>query len=324
MLDRYRNDLALGFTVLVWGTNFVVLKATLAVMHPHVVNVFRFTVSALVIGVLYAYQQRTRRSSFWRPLREHPGALLGLGLLGYVLYQLCFILGIDRTTAGNAALIMASSPLWTAVLGRLFGIEQLRSKAWLGLLGMFMGVLCIVFYGSAEVGLASSQMMGNVLMLLAAAFWGTYTILSKPVTRHVTPTSIVFFGLLVALPILYAVGIPYFPDVEWAGVTVWVVAALVFSGGLSTGLALAIWNTAIRDVGPSQTSAYSNVVPIVALASGVVFLDEPLSFGQIAGGALILGGLMIVRRMRDKVPVASPPSPVQSGESPTDSRVYDR
>jgi drug/metabolite transporter (DMT)-like permease len=77
---------------------------------------------------------------------------------------------------------------------------------------------------------------------------------------------------------------------------VWI--AIVFSGGLSTGLAIAIWNTAVKNVGASNTAVYGNLVPFVALLGGMLFLGETVTGYQLVGGGLIIGGVVLVRRHR--------------------------
>lgn len=293
-----KSDLALLFTVLVWGFNFPILKAALAVMPPHAMNVFRLSVSALALGGLYVAQQRKAGASFFAPFRTHGWPIFGMGLLGFLLYQYCFIVGIDKTTAGSAALIMASSPLWTAVFGHVFRFDFLRPAAWLGLLTTLMGAVIIVLGSAEEIDFSNAAFLGNVIIVAAAVFWGAYTAFNKPLSRHVTPVSISFLGLLVALPFLYALGLPYFDDVVWDGITVWIWLAIIFSGGLSTGIAVALWNTAVKQVGPSNTAAYGNLVPLIALFSSAVFLGERIALAQLAGGAFILGGLVIMRRHR--------------------------
>ena len=295
-----KHEFALLFTVLVWGFNFPVLKAALAVMHPHAMNVFRLTVSALVLGGLYAAQQRKAGESFFAPLRRHGWPLFGMGLLGYFFYQFVFIVGIDKTTAGSAALIMASSPLWTAVIGRLFQFDFLRPAAWLGLMTTLVGAGVIVLGSTKEIDFTDDTFAGNAIIMAAAVLWGSYTAFNKPLSRRATPISISFLGLFFALPLLYALGLPYFDTVQWDGVNGWIWLAIVFSGGLSTGLVVVFWNSAVKHVGPSHTAAFGNLVPIIALFSGALFLGEQITLAQVAGGALILGGLFVMRRTRRK------------------------
>ena len=120
-----RPDLALLITVLIWGLNFPIIKVALGPMPPFVVNALRFSVSAAVLGALYAVKARGRAGGFWEPMRAHGRTIIGLGLLGYVTYQLLFIVGVDMTSAGSASLIVSSSPVWTAVIARLLGVEHL-------------------------------------------------------------------------------------------------------------------------------------------------------------------------------------------------------
>lgn len=295
--STYRHDAALLFVVLVWGVNFPVLKAALAVMPPHVINIFRFLVSAAVLGGIYAAQRETWSAGFFTPLRTHLRQIVMLGLLGYVVYQVSFIVGVNHTTAGSAALIMASAPLWTAVLSRMAGYERLSLWAWAGLLVSLVGTGLVIGagLGSAELG---GSLYGNLLMLLAAVLWAAYTTFNKTVVHDVSPTGATFFGIVVALPFLVGIGVPYLDTVQWSQVTGWVWGAIIFSGGLSTGLAVAIWNTAVKNVGASNTAVYGNLVPFVALIGGALFLGEAVTWAQVLGGSLIIGGLFVMRRDR--------------------------
>lgn len=292
------SDLSLLAVVLIWGANFPILKGALQAMHVHVLNVFRFVVSALVLGGMYAYSRRGGSASFFGPLRSHGRTIAGLGILGYVLYQVCFIVGVNNTTAGSAALIMASAPMWTAIISRVAGYERLGRLSWIGLAVSLAGTVLVVAAGSDRVALGAGSLFGNALMLTGAVLWGTYTALNTSVVHEVEPVAVTFFGILVALPFLGAIGAPYASTVAWAEVDLWVWVAIVFSGGLSTGVAFVVWNTAVRNVGASNTAVYNNLVPLIAVFGGWLFLDETVNAAQLGGGALIIVGLVMVRRYR--------------------------
>jgi len=294
----WKSEVMLLFVVLVWGLNMPILKGALASMHMHVLNVFRYITATLVLGIVYYYRQKRTGQSFFEPLREYGKQIVSLGLLGYVVYQLCFIIGINHTSAGNAALIMASAPLWTAVLGRILRLEHLTRTAWIGLAGILAGAVLIVFEGKSDVQLEDSTIFGNLFMFAAAFSWGVYTALSKPVQRHVSATGLTFFGLLFGFPFLLAVAIPYFDVVVWQDVRWWIWGAILYSGGLSIGLCVVLWHKAVHDVGASHTAGFANLVPIVALISSVFLLGETITAIQVAGGIMIIGGLIIMRRVR--------------------------
>ena len=294
----WRAEAALLFTISVWGLNFPVVKAVLQIMHPHVLNAFRFVVSAIVLGGFYVHHRRRLGLPLWQPLRENPVAIGSLGILGFVFYQLCFIIGLDYTTAGNAALIMASSPLWTAVVGRAFGTEHLQGASWFALFIVLVGTCVVVVGGSSGIDLGSDTFIGNLIMIAAAVFWGAYTAFSKPVLNYLSATGLTFLSLLFALPFLFGIAIPYYGETNWDDVRLIHWAAIFFSGGLSTGLAITIWNSAISTVGASNTAVYGNLVPLVAVGFSYVLLGENIYAAQIAGGALVIGGVFVMRRAR--------------------------
>jgi drug/metabolite transporter (DMT)-like permease len=299
--SHFKTDAALLFTVLAWGLNFPILKAALAVMHPFVLNAFRFVASAVALGVVFAVQQRNAPLTVGELIRQYWKQIVGLSILGYILYQISFIVGINNTLAGNAALIMTSSPLWTAAISHVLGLERLHGTAWLGLLVSLTGTIIVIFGGTQEIDFSSETFVGNLIILLAAALWGSYTALSRPVLRYVMPSSLAFLCFMVALPFMALLAAPYANQVAWEQVDAWVWLAIVYSGSLSSGLALVIWNTAVRNVGASQTAVFNNLVPFVALLASFFVLGEPVTAIQVLGGLLIIGGLLLTRRARDPV-----------------------
>ena len=269
-------------------------------MHPFVLNVFRFIVSALFVGVMLWVRDRKKETTVWSSIRPYLRSIILLGLLGYVCYQVLFILGIERTTSGNSALIMASSPTWTAFIAFLFSLERLRPVAWLGLTLSVVGTMIVVFGSGKSISLDANYFVGNVLTLGAAATWGAYTTFSRPVTRYVDPLVLTFCALVVAFPFILLIAIPYFEQIQWSHVTLWVWGAIIYSGGLSTGVAVVFWTQAVQHVGATHTAVYGNLVPLVALIGGSILLQETITIIQVAGGLFIIGGLVLMRRDRKK------------------------
>ena len=312
-LPAWAYEAALLATVLVWGINFAVIKLALAELPPYVVNALRFAVSAVALGLAHWATSRPLpeaeggdgrgRSRFWLPMQVAPWRIVGLGLLGYVGYQVSFILGVNLTTAGTAGLIIGSAPALTALFARLFGIERLSPAAWAGLAISLVGMIVVIRFGPHEAGAEAGarEMQGNLLMGLAAVLWSLYTVVSRPVMDSgASPTGAAFFGVLVALPFLFGFGLSEAGGIDWGAVSPAAWAAILFSGGLSTGLAYAVWNEAVKAVGPSHTAAFTNLVPFLAVGSGALMLGEPVTLAQVGGGALIIGGLVLMRRARQR------------------------
>jgi drug/metabolite transporter (DMT)-like permease len=83
--------------------------------------------------------------------------------------------------------------------------------------------------------------------------------------------------------------------VDWAAVDTMTWATMIYSGVFALGVAYTIWYAAVRDIGSARTSMYSNVVPLVAMATAVLFLGEPLGVRKIAGAAAVVVGVALTR-----------------------------
>lgn len=294
--SEWKAEILLLVTVLIWGLNFGISKWALVRVPPLVFNAVRFTLSLSVLAILFFRMSSWKQE--WTEFVRHPVRLIAMGLLGHFVYQFGFIQGLFYTTSGNAALILASTPLWTAISGRLTKTEQLNSAGWLGLLTSLVGTVLIVLGGERSIDFSSDTLLGNALVLGGSVAWGTYTMGSRSFLGTYSPVGFAFFTLLAAVPFLWIVAIPVLGNwseplgnyLDWG--------AMLYSGVLSVGLAYIIWNVAIKQVGSSHTAIYSNLVPIVALVNGLILLGEPIFLSQIVGGSLVLGGLILMRRGR--------------------------
>lgn len=290
-------EIGLLFVVAVWGFNFAIIKVPLEVIPPFAVNLLRFTVSLAVLTLIHLVQARLRNRSPWLEVKTFPVAVAVLGILAHVVYQTGFILGVDRVTAGGAALLIATSPIWTAVVGHLRGIDQMSTGGWVGLVMSLAGAALVV------IGQAGSKIdgdgIGALLLIAAASAWGLTTVYSRPLLdRGASPLGLTVASLWVAYPLLALMGLSPLDETDWSqvGASEWL--ALLYSGGLSTGIAYWIWNVAVQRVGPSRTASFSNLVPFVGVAAGALLLRESIGPLKLAGGALIILGLVVMRRWR--------------------------
>jgi len=106
-----RTDLALLALSVIWGVNFSVIKIALREFEPLAFNALRFVLASSTLFVFLRL-----RGAVPLPARRHWIRVVSLGLLANVVYQLLFIYGVDRTLAGNAGLVLATTPVWTLIL----------------------------------------------------------------------------------------------------------------------------------------------------------------------------------------------------------------
>ena len=140
--------------------------------------------------------------------------VLLLGLVGNALYQVVFIVGADRTSAQNAALILATVPVFVALLGRLAGLERVRARGWLGIALSLGGMVAVVAgaRGAAarggELAFGGATLAGDLLILGATLLWSLYTVLLRPVVRDGSALSVAVTATAVGAGPLVALAVP--------------------------------------------------------------------------------------------------------------------
>jgi drug/metabolite transporter (DMT)-like permease len=223
--------------------------------------------------------------------------ILLLGVMGSLVYQVLFLVGMNDTTASNTGLLVATVPLWTAVIASLSGIDRIRSSAWVGLTVAFAGTAVIALEGG-DLDLAVDHLRGNAMVLGAMLLWAAFTVLSKPALAMMSPIRLAYLTSLVVMPGHVALALSHLEPVVEGRLSAGAWESIAYSGLLSTGLAYVLWNDSVRKVGPSHTAICNNLVPVVAVLASWVWLGESITLTQIVGGAMILGGLVAMRRTR--------------------------
>jgi drug/metabolite transporter (DMT)-like permease len=282
------TDGLLALMTLIWGVNYIVIKAAFRVFTPLSFNAVRFALAAVAVG-LVAWARGARR-----PARRDLVRLSLLGVLGNTFYQLCYIEGMARTRAGNAALIMAAVPVLTAVTSHLLGRERLRWRDGAGLVLSTAGIAILVWGSAADVGLAGT-VAGDLLMLLAVVFWTAYTVLAKPLVDTLGPTATTAWTMgLGAIPLL-VICAPAAVAQRWDAVTPAAWSGAVFSSLGSLVLAYLIWYRGVARLGATRTAFYSNFSPVVTLLAAWPLLGETPTPWQIVGAGGIFGSLALIR-----------------------------
>jgi drug/metabolite transporter (DMT)-like permease len=291
----FSSDIALFGVALIWGINIPVMKIGLNNVDVFVFNAVRLTVSAAVLSV---FAIRERRNGIRPSPKISRSQVVIFGIVISGLYQLLFLLGLERTNSGNTALIMATIPLWTAVLARTFIGERLQRSAWLGLLVALVGTLVVVL-PNGNISTFRGQLVGNLLILSSALAWAGGTVYSRPLLTQISPLQLSAFASVIALPmhLLFAAGrIESSLDALQSG-QLWLI--ILYAGVLSSGLALPMWNYGVRQAGASHAAIIQNLVPLIAIAAAWFTLSETVTAPQLIGGTLILGGLMTMRFNRN-------------------------
>ena len=293
-------DVGMLSVAAIWGLNMPIMKFALGRVDPYLFNATRLLISAITLGVIVYFQNVPilDRSPTAKPIRIQ---LLSVGVFAVLTgfaYQLLFLVGMDRTTAGNTALIMCAIPMWTALLARVLIKEQIRSLAWIGLGIAFVGTL-VVTLAVRPISGGGSPVVGNLIVAAAAFCWSLGTVWSRRLMNQIQPLSLAFWGVTMAVPLHFLVVGDGYSELGKFLTDPWLTASLLYSGILSTGVAYFLWNLGIQILGTAHASIYQNLVPIVALLAAWILIKEIPVWLQLFGGTLIIVGVLVMRKNRD-------------------------
>ncbi len=290
-------EFSLFLVAIIWALNFSVVKYSLAEIDPLSFNGLRFIFAAAIIWIVLLY----RRQLFTIPKKDWL-PLICMGLLGNLIYQGLFIIGIDYTYAANAAVMLGTIPIWVALISHFFNLEQMNIFKTLGVLAAFAGIIFIISGGNDPFSFSSDTFLGDIIIIGAAIVWGGYTILSKSFLTRYTPIQFSAIMATIGAIVLFLIGLPNIIQLEWTQISAAAYGGVIYSGLLSIGVAYLIWNYGLQTVGAVHTATYQNLVPVMGLFFGIVLLNEQLTFLQYTGSALVIVGIILARWKRNASP----------------------
>ena len=288
--SHLRTDLALVALSVIWGVNFSVVKVGLREFDPLAFNAFRFVLASVALLIVLRLRGRVPF-----PERRHWGRIVFLGLLANVVYQLLFIYGVDRSLAGNAGLVLATTPVWILILAAVSGLEHHGLPVWGGVLATLAGMALVVLGGDGAVGLGDGLLVGDLLLVVAAITWASYTVGTQDLTREYGALAVTSWTLWVGTVALVALGGPSIWAMDPGSISLTGWFAVLYSGVLAIAVAYLIWNHGLERIGGPRTAAFSNLVPVVALITAALWLGEDPGLTQISGAIIIIGGVWIAR-----------------------------
>ena len=282
-------DLALLSVALMWASTFTLFKIAWREIDPVAFTALRFGAMFLFsIAVSMLSKSRVR------PRRADLPALIASGLTGYFLYQMGFVLGLDRTSALASAILISTHPIFSVIVMWVVKKEKPQPLEVGGVILSFIGVA--VFLRAWDAFAAARP--GDLFSLGAAAAFGTYGVINQPLTARFPPRELMAYGLALGGLLITLVGVPAMVGQDWGAVSIasWVILIYAIIGPVY--LAYLLWNWAIRHRGIPRTVVYGFLVPVLGGGIAVVALDERLAGEQIVGALLVVAGLVVTRLSR--------------------------
>ncbi len=276
----------------VWGASFLFLRIIAPVLGTFPTAFFRVllaTAGLLVILLLL----RTR----W-DFRGKLGLCLVLGVINSGLPFALYSVAAQLVPAGYSAIFNATTPMMGVLIGALFFTEELTLAKIIGVFSGLGGVALLMRIG--PVPFDTELLLGALACLGATACYGFGGFLTR---RWINQdegldSEVVAFGsqlgaTLCLLP-LFGLSLLNAPPVNWGDSTVWL--SLLGLGLVCTAFAYILYFRLLADIGPVKTLTVTFLIPPFGVLWGVIFLDEPLSWAYVQGGALIALALWLILR----------------------------
>lgn len=291
--DRRLTELAVIGVMVFWAANFIVAKDIIGLIPPVGFTFLRYFLASVALLVFLRWSEGEIRVP-----RPGIGRILLLGGLGFGLYQMAWTVGLQTIPAGDSALLIAASPVFTAVIAVLIGTDTLSPQKAIGVVLSFAGVVLVI---AAGVGIElSGSPIGFALTVAAALCWATYTAFGAKVLRRHSPLVLTTWATVGGTLVLAPVGVgqllaPGALGPEQAAQLPSIVFAVAFSGLLAAALANVVVFNAIRLLGPTRVMTLQSLVPAMAVVLAFLFLHEAIRPIQVVGGAIIVVGVALTR-----------------------------
>lgn len=273
---------AIAVALLLWAAAFAGIRAGLESYDPGQVALLRFGTAS---AALAAYALLTRMRP---PDRRDLAVIFLAGFLGITVYHVSLNYGEQTVQAGAAALLISTSPVFTAMFSTRFLGERLTSWGWIGITIAFAGAVVIAFAQGGGMSFNANAL----LILIAAVSTSLYFIVSKPPLRRYSALEFTTYAIwagtipmLVFLPGL----VEQFPDALPSST-----AAVVFMGLFPGAISYVLWSYALSKMPASVLSTFLYFQPVNAAIIAWIWLGEIPTALTVAGGAVSLLGVALV------------------------------
>jgi len=280
------------FAVIAWGASFIATKVALKDISPISIVWLRFTMGIIILGIAVAI-----RKQFALPNKSEWGYFAMLGFLAITFHQWLQSNALQTSEASTTAWIVATTPVFMALLGWVILKEELALAKIIGIGLAALGVLLVVTDGkfaSSSIGRFGAP--GDILILISAFNWAVVSVLSRRGLKSYSASLMIFyvmtFGWIFSSALFLAgknyVELPNLSMNGWIGIT--------FLGIFCSGFAYLAWYGALQGLSTAETGVFLYIEPLVAVVVAFFILGEAITGASLAGGAVILFGVWMVNK----------------------------
>ncbi len=286
---------ALGGTTLVFGLSFVGTKYALRGFEPLLLATLRFTLAGVILWIV------------WRLIgtREHAtrSDLARVAVLGFVSLTVYFAfenMGIARTSASQAAILMAAVPIFVIVLNIFTLRERNTSRQWAGVALSFVGIVGLVGLGG---GTGAGTLSGDLLLLIACVAAAAYALMARHMLVKRSALFVTAFQNLFGAVFMLPLAILEMLLVGMRRPAWGTVGALAYLTLFCSVAGYWLLNFALSHVEASKASVFLNLIPVVGVAGAYLLLGERFTLPQAAASGVVVLGVWLTNSGRTRVAV---------------------
>ena len=273
-----------------WGLMSPVAKLVFAsgVIAPIIMVDFRIAGAAVLFWL----------TSLFTP-KEHVPAidklrLFGAGMIGILLNQGCFIIGVSYTSPGEASLVTTTMPMWVMLLAWLFLKEPITVKKAGGIVLGAAGALILVLGGSGVISGGDNPALGDFIVLMAQLSYALYLTLYRNFIKKYSLVTLMKWMFLSASIVGLPSTIGFIKSTDWTAVSVSEWLGTAYVGFFATCIAYICIMIGQKNLRPTIVGMYNYVQPIVATIVGISLGMDHFTFPKVIAVILIFSGVYLV------------------------------
>ncbi|MCK5152852.1 MAG: EamA family transporter [Spirochaetales bacterium] len=289
--NNIKTHLLLVLATIFWGVTPAFMKVSLLEMNAFTFSTLRLFTALIVSGLLLVF------SRSWKKVEKKDWLLfVVIGLFGFFIFQISFPVGVKYTSASISSLIMATLPVNVVLINLLLRSEKISLRTITGIILSIAGITVIILGTKGGISLEGTYTIGVILLIISEVGFAVYTVKSKSLISKYSLYQVMFLVILFSfVPFVFIsakniISTPFYSvsGIAWTG--------LIFTGIFGTCIANILWYGGIRHLGSTKTSIYANLPPVFGIIVSFIFLNETLTLLQIAGGFVIMAGVILVNR----------------------------
>ena len=291
-MQNKRIYILMIISAIFWAGAFIAGKLSAPFIPAFTLTFLRFSIATVILFFVI----KAKGQGFYKITSKDIPVFLFTGIVGMFGYHVLFFTALKYTSAINSSIIGASNPIITTILCVLFLKDKLNTKRILGITLSFTGVILTITNANLNSLRTLSFNNGDILMLLAVLMWSAYSVFSKKVAHRYTPLTLTFYTFLFCTifiipfviydnPIGLIGHIPYYSYIS-----------VLYMAVFPSVIGYLVQQMSIKQIGPSRTSIFINLVPVFSIILSVIILREAPSPIKILTAFLIVCGVYITQK----------------------------